>query len=970
YRVTWEARNAMYGRAVAQGEWALPGYTADAAARFQRLDMPITAQGQYWVTLKVRNTRQSSFTAPTTKDMVIKVVRGDEAQMPVLSADIRPQSSLLVLNPQRTQNIYAPGELQQALIRVWRPLNQDTNDFQLKTAQEAYPSGALGSEVTTSVHFAAGDQYVDVPVQLALQDGRPLVTLTAKLMAGNQTLDSLTQRLGQRELVKVEPWTNRDKVLRYADIFENGNHLLCCAEWDARYLTSTDMAKFAEWVEDVKRQNVNTIELFPSWREVEPMPGVFYWDQLDARLQVIAQHGMRVMINLDSTYPPAWVVEESQADEEGMVNGLWGGGSNNVLKSPSSRTLYQAYGEYLTHMALRYRNNPALVAYSSLSIFFDHVWADHPWLGQYVDYSEAARAGFRSYLRDVRGFSLANLAARWHTKLASWNDVELPRTDLFLGLATIDRPDPRPEWRDFLDFRQWSEESYFTQLLAGTVRQYDDLRPIGTHGPHADISWYRANNMFVCAGSSEGSLDMFRKARFPLPTRSESILMSFYTPYYTAMSMTNLLAANNFNVQDFWMPWWRWENSGDERRKTGTQALAGWQALVQGDLGKATPVHAAAGAKPILGLLDTRASILYGVRSFHWFRLDDYKMLADRACLMPHQLLQEDATADDLAALPCVVVDPTARIMPQAMMDRLVTYVKNGGKLVLPPTGGSFTEDPADGVQVLRRKLGLPMPTAKWTMAAEYRQPGKYNPHYPAGVTGKGTPGQQSLGEPNQTATAKTLGTIFPAGQQLVFRLGPYTMYNRDTWGDWSHMLPYFIYGRYQEKAVSGTPIATWNDGGPAATLHTVGKGQVIVLWGTPDWYNWREALSAIAAWASPTATTALSAAPQPYAVTPDTAKGFLLVKDDIRWAVLRNEAQGWTGIYNASVDEQAKATRSRQTITLRDLSAAKYRVRDITPLLTQGYDQVLTREQLAQQGISADLIPSETRIFRLDPLP
>ncbi|MEI6503823.1 MAG: alpha-amylase family protein, partial [Armatimonadota bacterium] len=540
----------------------------------------------------------------------------------------------------------------------------------------------------------------------------------------------------------------------------------------------------------------------------------YWWDQVDARLDIIARHGLHAMINLDSTYVPAWMEEESQADEEGMVNGLWHGGGNNVLKSPSSPALWRDYGDYLTQLVLRYRNNPTLVAYSSLSIFFDHVWADHPWQGQYVDYSEAARVRFRSYLRDVRGLSLTDLSRRWGRPLASWNDIELPRTDLFLGLATIDRPDPRPKWRDFLDFRAWSQAAYITGLVAGTVRKYDDIRPIGTHGVLADAKWYHQNGMFVCAGSSEGSLDSYKP--FEFPKRAESIAMSFYTPYYTAMSMTNLLAQSNLNVQNFWMPQWRWDDCGREDRQTGTQALAGWLALFQGELGKATPVRASGSEpSPVLGLLYSRDSILYGVRSFHWPRLDDYRQLAERACTVPKATIMQDVTAAELSKLPCVIVDPTARILPADTIQRLKAYVEGGGKLVLSPTSGMYASDAPAEPHALRRALGLPLPKSKWVTAAEHRQPGDYSPYYPFEVTGKGTPGEQSLSEPGQTAGAKPAATgIFRTTPRLVFRLGPYTMYNRDTWGDWAHMLPAFLYGRTHEGGVvGGTVEATWEDG-------------------------------------------------------------------------------------------------------------------------------------------------------------
>ncbi len=976
YSIKWEARSEMYGRPLAQGEWSIPGYDAGLKARFQRLPMQLTAEGQYWVNFKIE---MKGGATPRFMNTRFKIIRGSKAEPATIDPELRPVGNLIVVNPLRNVQIYEPGELTDCVVRVWRPLGETALTLTLKVNRSLYLSGKAGLEENYTVDFAGTKEYADIKVLLVLSESCPMMQLDMQLLDGKKELERSTQKLGQKSLPDAKQWSNRDKVLKWADIFENGHHMLSCAEWDPRYTQNTDLTKFEEWVVDVKKQNINTVELFPQWREIEPMPGVFWWEQLDRRMEIIAKHGLKSMINVDSTYVPEWMVEESQADEDGMVNGLWGGGGNNVLKSPNSTILQQRYGEYLTHLALRYRNDPNLIAYSSLLIFFDHFWADHPWQGQYVDYSEAARKGFQKYLRDVKALSLEDLSKRWSRPImTSWDAVELPRTDLFLGLATIDRPDPRPEWRDFVEFRNWCMRDYILGLVAGTIRKYDDLRPVGFHGTPLDEKTYRANGLFQCAGGSEGSIEGYRNP-YLFPKRSESIAMLFHSPCYTAMSMTNLLAQGNLNVQHFWQPQWRWDKGPSEQATLGAHALAGWFELFQGDLGRATPIQAAStGPSPVFGFLFSRASILYGVRSFHFPRLDDYKIIPERATVTPKVIFEENVTSEELAKLPCIIVDHTTRILPKDTIDRLTAYVNGGGKLVIAPTSGKYTLDPADGDHVLRRTLGLPLPESKWTMAAECRQSGEYKPYYPWDITGRGTPGEQSLSEPGQTATASVAGgNVFQPGRNLVFRVGPYSMYNRDTWGDWSHMLPYFIFGRYKESKVpTGTVLANWTDGGVAATLHNVGNGQVICLWGTPDWYNWREALDDIAKWAGPAKTTAsetTTSKPIPYIVSPDSFKGYILELGKVRWAVIRNESTGWTSLYCANnpevIKKQQEAPRGKGAIKIPGLTAAKYKVKDLTPLLSQGYEKVLTREQLANDGISADLIPCETRIFRLDPM-
>ena len=103
--------------------------------------------------------------------------------------------------------------------------------------------------------------------------------------------------------------------------------------------------------------------------------------------------------------------------------------------------------------------------------------------------------------------------------------------------------------------------------------------------------------------------------------------------------------------------------------------------------------------------------------------------------------------------------------------------------------------------------------------------------------------------------------------------------------------------------------------------------------------------------------------------MSPQGFKGFILALGDTRWAVLRNESTGWTSVYGEAA-KQATAARTHGVIRLPGLSQARYRVRDLTPLLSEGYDRTMTSAQLETDGIGVDLIPSESRLFRLDRLP
>jgi hypothetical protein len=420
WRIAWTARMAQHGRPVEQGVWELEGYTGSVEDRFQRLELPLKARGQYWLDFRARRTDAGGGAA---RSIQLRIVRGPE------------------VDP-------AP----------------------------------------VPVEFGADAEFVDFVVPVELPRRMPLKRLAARLVEGKKTLSSLRRMVGQETRPAASSWTRRDEVMRFDEIFRDGNHLLSCAEWGGKWGRRIREGWFEAWVRDVKKQNGNTIELFPDWQPLEPMPGVFYWAELDRRIEIISKHGLKVMINLNPTAHPDWLVVENQANDEGMTNGIWHGGGND-FKSPSSRHLWRHFSEFCRQMALHCRNKPAVIGYSCHSLFFDHFWADHPWRGQYVDYSQAAHEGFRDYLRDELGFSIDEVSERYGREFASWEELDPPRPRFLDGSGRIDRPDARPQWRDWINYRKWVQRSFFTEMIIGTIRRYDDLRPVGTHGQQAPAQW-------------------------------------------------------------------------------------------------------------------------------------------------------------------------------------------------------------------------------------------------------------------------------------------------------------------------------------------------------------------------------------------------------------------------------------------------------------------------------------------------
>ena len=71
-----------------------------------------------------------------------------------------------------------------------------------------------------------------------------------------------------------------------------------------------------------------------------------------------------------------------------------------------------------------------MVGYTALHAYHDHCYFTHPWLGQYVDYSDAMRRAFVRFLRKKYTGDL-KAAGRAHGKdYHSWADIAIPAPEV------------------------------------------------------------------------------------------------------------------------------------------------------------------------------------------------------------------------------------------------------------------------------------------------------------------------------------------------------------------------------------------------------------------------------------------------------------------------------------------------------------------------------------------------------------
>jgi beta-galactosidase len=215
------------------------------------------------------------------------------------------------------------------------------------------------------------------------------------------------------------------------------------------------------WAEDdalmrAARVNTATVGVF-SWARLEPEEGRYDFGWLDATLDRLADHDVRVILATPTASPPPWFTlayPDAMPVTRDGVRLTHGSRDTYCAAAPSYRA---AARRMAATLAARYGRHPAVALWHVHNEYGTQCWCEH------------AAVAFRSWLQKRYGADadgLAQLNAAWGTSFwgqcySAWPQVLPPR-------ATQWRGNPG----QLLDFhRFWSDE-----LLAAYCEQRDEIR--------------------------------------------------------------------------------------------------------------------------------------------------------------------------------------------------------------------------------------------------------------------------------------------------------------------------------------------------------------------------------------------------------------------------------------------------------------------------------------------------------------
>ena len=217
------------------------------------------------------------------------------------------------------------------------------------------------------------------------------------------------------------------------------------------------------WPDDARRMRelgISQVRIGEfAWSRIEPAPGRFDWDWLDAAIEVLQAAGLSIVMCTPTATPPKWLLDAMPdmlaVDAAGRPRGF---GSRRHYCF--SHTGYRREAARITRaVAERYGRHPAVIAWQT-----DNEYGCHDTT---VSWSPAALAGFREWLAarhdNIDALNAAWGNVFWSMEYRSFSEVGLPN-------LTVTEPNPA----HVLDFRRYAS----AQVRAFNAAQCRILREL------------------------------------------------------------------------------------------------------------------------------------------------------------------------------------------------------------------------------------------------------------------------------------------------------------------------------------------------------------------------------------------------------------------------------------------------------------------------------------------------------------
>lgn len=697
FSVSWEVRDQYDGQPFLVGgqNYQLDESDPDYALSLnEKVAFPVKEKGTYWIHVTRRWSQSAGNKMPQKIDdfeLRLDVFQGKEktAHVPIPASEAIPES-LIRIAPKRPSSTYQADEPFRVQTFFWKPAGANTSwrlevrnindDKVLKTQQGTFASDAESPlSVAWDISALAPGSY----------------RLRAEVLADGKAVDRTERLVGRVGGEKVSA-TIPASIPSWQEMLASDRSLVVLQP-------HLDEPNPARRLELIKRfiDNASTItsrmEFELGWRDLEPLPGVYDWSELDQVLAYAHEKGMTALI-----WPsivgsePEWLPSafEVPRNADGSIFGapayLFHGGRLNLWHAEAIR---KPALRFLTALATHLKSNPAVHGYYVVT---EHP-ADSPVHNWLVGGSVETQADFRKYCRETFS-SLKNLNERWGTQLKSWDEIGVPPGDA--------SPLQRLDWLVFIR----DGIGLFLVDAVKAIRKADSHRIIQVYGDGADSETLKKLKPLGCMMADGGSQypetfggDSMGIAAHGLQRRAEEVSVGhwswmFPTQLDATLFTMMLGGGGNANIKMF-IPL----NKTFEELRRPTYSLDRFEKLlpIWNELRVTEPLP-----RDNFTLHD-RNSQLLNAGSTQFFADPWTHMLCMEAGLLSPWVPLEMAVKGKMIFLQKL----TAYEKP--VIEGLVRYVEEGGVLVMNADAGRHVPEIPEADWVLLKRFGFTSPPEK-----------------------------------------------------------------------------------------------------------------------------------------------------------------------------------------------------------------------------------------------------------------
>jgi beta-galactosidase len=202
-----------------------------------------------------------------------------------------------------------------------------------------------------------------------------------------------------------------------------------------------------------------------AWSRLEPEPGEYRFSWLEQILDLAELKSLSIILGTPTSAPPKWLVDQMPGMVAVDANGHRKGFGSRRHYCFSHAGYRRECERIVTKLAQTFGEHPAVIGWQTDNEFGCH--------NTILSYSDAARTGFRAWLRN-RYVSIDQLNQAWGNvfwsmEYRSFDEIELPN-------LTVTDPNPAHE----LDYRRFSSDEVdsFNRSQVELIRQYSPGRAI------------------------------------------------------------------------------------------------------------------------------------------------------------------------------------------------------------------------------------------------------------------------------------------------------------------------------------------------------------------------------------------------------------------------------------------------------------------------------------------------------------